>query len=801
VRVSGRDTDTVARAALDNMGGLDRFLERNVALGTVILASTDPAMSYLPAFDVWNAFLGNAAVSNKIAGYWALRGDMVVTAMVSSAATYFGLYNVEAVCAAGTPLTSVMGVDNAFNSTQDVHALMNLAQSNSVELELPFVSDCDAYCPTDGSGATNWRINVWCLAPVRDITNIAGAPTATITFYGRFKPGYILSIPNYQMKKGTDDRRISKGLGMASKISAGVAAVVPTIAPFAAAVSAGLAAASSVASALGFTKESDPVEPMPMTRRNFCSLTTTDGKDCSVPLSLINGASTSIDPRIGGGENDVDPMAYGALFSRPTVINFNTWTEAMTSLTVLATIPVTPMFGAATGGATQLPVAGYVGLPFSQWRGTMRYEIFIAASNFHRGKLQVVWTPTTGTMAHDPTNSTWNCIMDLDVEKSRIFRVGWGSNQLTKACVPRVGTGTLNAAENNGYLTLLIHTPLKSQAGNSTVYVFTAVSCEDDMRFGVPRVGSWSAAGTYFEAGVQVQGQIGDGEVMEDVCDLAGVSTQYPLVEAAWGECVGSVRPLMQKMSLVGNAGGLRITTTAGTGVDTGRFTTSIPFIPRIDSTAIVPTFVNLSTGVVTMNTPWFSWYAYYARLFVGVRGGMRIKVVMTRASNLSGSGTGDKICVFHFRGKGNEYDAASIATTGAWAPGISMLGHPFFSGVTGDGVEVQIPFSHDKKFINPAMVATRGTDLTGKWIGIVIDMSLGAGGWAPLYIFQGGSSDTTAIRFRKAFPLTITVASSGTLFSLVNPDQDGFATQQDEFTEFHDPDQAAGDAAATLLL
>lgn len=71
----------------------------------------------------------------------------------------------------------------------------------------------------------------------------------------------------------------------------------------------------------------------------------------------------------------------------------------------------------------------YCSLPFTHWKGTIKYRFQIVASNFHRGKLRVVYDPTFDALAtvnstdyrEDLTNTQYQRVIDLGSENGRDF--------------------------------------------------------------------------------------------------------------------------------------------------------------------------------------------------------------------------------------------------------------------------------------------------------------------------------------------------------------------------------------------
>jgi hypothetical protein len=152
------------------------------------------------------------------------------------------------------------------------------------------------------------------------------------------------------------------------------------------------------------------------------------------------------------------------------------------------------------------------------------------------------------------------------------------------------------------------------------------------MRFGVPvnkcALVSDNYAGTVTygpHVCWQFQGAVGDDEKGEESFALVGDGDNeeaYPVGPILFGEDFASVRPLMQRFSRIGMVNRSATTTTTFM---------SPHFYPRPSTYAGNVVDPN-SPGTAT--NPYWTWFAHYASLFVGVRGSARYKFICSEPNS-----------------------------------------------------------------------------------------------------------------------------------------------------------------------
>jgi hypothetical protein len=130
---------------------------------------------------------------------------------------------------------------------------------------------------------------------------------------------------------------------------------------------------------------------------------------------MTGKAELSIDPRIC--ELDAtDELSLDYIAQKESYLFQFTWDVTDIVDDVLMALDVDPMAERRTsvaGGYRIIPTAlSFASRPFSAWSGTLKYRFQVIASQYHRGRIAIIYDPT-GPLTGDPYNTTFNTIIDL----------------------------------------------------------------------------------------------------------------------------------------------------------------------------------------------------------------------------------------------------------------------------------------------------------------------------------------------------------------------------------------------------
>jgi len=295
------------------------------------------------------------------------------------------------------------------------------------------------------------------------------------------------------------------GTGPISKVANSVALAsdslsqAPVIGPYARASSLIASGVGRLASLFGYSRPTVINNITPYKPIYLGNLANTDAGDTSQKLTLDSKQEVSIDPRVVGLQPK-DEMTIRSIAGRESYFTTITWGGPTgTSGSIMYTTGkrlmnclVTPMLRrtrATTNSVDynkneyNLTGCCYAALPFGAWRGTMRYRFQIIASQFHRGRIRIVWDPrkimeqnlTTGSTTTKglwETSNIMSCIVDLADNRDFTVDVGWG--QTTTYMPSGVDPGNHLLTEDSIFITTPNgdNTSLKDEWGNGVIGIY-----------------------------------------------------------------------------------------------------------------------------------------------------------------------------------------------------------------------------------------------------------------------------------------------------------------------------------------
>lgn len=602
---------------------LGNFLERLTRIDTWTLATTDSDLSVLDSVDPWGALIVNTVIARKLYDYRYIRATLEVEFTVNVPAGCYGLYYIVAV-----PNGSSKFGATDYGFTIEVveccpHVMIDIAAATKGKLTLPWIGWNDygtlSTSTTPDSVLGMWDLKLVCYRAIAQ-GNGTTTPQGSIAVYVRCASDVDLVIPYQQ----AGEFKLSGVAGAVSQAASAVANV-PIIGAFAAPLAVGAAAVGTLLDLFGFTRKTEQRVPQPVVNRPFSNIANYDVNDTSEVAAMSVTNTLSMDPRIVEANPD-DTGDIDALSMRYVLVAASTWTPSDATGTMLVRIPVTPFYSyKSITNSGVLTMSGFIGLPFTKWRGDMEYKVVIPFCKFHRGTLQIAWTPGS-TITADPTNIQYNEIFDVVPSKYLEYIVGYANSRPLLTCTrPLSAEDTYSTTGANGSLHISVVNPLECSAESASTVIYVFARARPGMHFSVPRVvlgvpGESPEETLHdFVSTIQLQsGALGD-DVSQTVSRVLVPSIgAYPVKDVCVGEEFRSIRALVQKFTQAVGLG-----RAFGNQPETRLAITHLPVRPGSSQ--------YLSTQPSTVNAlTWFDWFGWYASLFVGVASSVRYKVVNT---------------------------------------------------------------------------------------------------------------------------------------------------------------------------
>lgn len=710
---SGGETSlTSHRIPLTTMGQLSDFLCRRTKVGNGTIVAANTFGVAVLTLDPWVAFISDTFIAAKVRDYRLIRGDMEVTLVLTSPPGAYG----KAVLYAYPifPLTTQDGTktfgDHIQCYPQYIHAEVDFAVSNDVKLTLPWNHPYSHGTIDSGSPTPcqiQWEVKLVILEQI-GVGIGSSAPVADFTVYANLCPGYELLIPYFQ-GGGKDSGSMSGVMHKVSKAAGLVADKVPFISSLATPISKIADVGASVLEIFGFTRTAAQQTPQVMTIRPFSNVANFDCDDTSELAALSVANTISIDPSITGlGSEDITANNY--LFDHWTLVGIAEWEAADAQGGNLATFPVTPfltMSGANEAQGMIFPVAGFVGYPFSMWRGDMEYRFLIPVSKFHRGKIQIAYQPGSVVSGTNPTNNRFNQIFDVETGDDFTFSVGYTQpTPMTQCRAHLFGSALVSTSGTNGLIEITVVNPLRSQSDTADTKIFVFARCKNAFfaypRHLVPMI-SDTGSQTFVDLfnSVALQGALGS-EVNETTQEMTLVpSVPMPdLKNFICGEEFGSVRAMMQKFSK------LQLTANHSVSLSTGgrSFLNHFPPIPKGNASA---EYWAATTGS-NLEDSSFTYFGYYSSMYHGLAGSTRYKVATVGTRPIS---------VVPVPPQGTDISDFGASYAGYISQSPLFLGY-FSNGTTNGtthmGVEVTVPY-YGRYLYEPRYRSTSAVAWTGE--------------------------------------------------------------------------------------
>jgi hypothetical protein len=463
------------------------FLKRPILCRTGVWSITDATNSILTTMVMPADCLSKPLYREKLRGFYGFRAKMVIRVQINAQRFQQGrllLHYLPSAVTANTQRTSTAQCCLALKTQQpcidldcvDSEVIMEVPYTsmalyfNLLSGENPYGSFyLSVYSPLiSPTGLTTVDYSIWC--HFEDVE--VAYPTAGLAAGPLMPQSGIRS-----RKKNPSDAEIdSVGLGpisgLANKVSvaSGILSEIPLLSSVSAPLSWVAGVVSRSAMALGFSK---PTALAPSHKQQlvmFSSLANVDGVDNSQKLSLTSTSGIEMLPGFAG--NDLDEMSFAYLMKIPSYVTSTAWTANNSTQTRLFHYRVSPGTPSGTALYQIFSFAGpssstylakarapyqYLANLFTYWRGSINFKFKFVKTEFHSGRLLVVFTPGKNIADADCTfDNSQYCFREIiDLRSSNEYSV------------------------NIPYVSTTPYMPMTHWSGCLSVYVLNELRCPD----------------------------------------------------------------------------------------------------------------------------------------------------------------------------------------------------------------------------------------------------------------------------------------------------------------------------------
>lgn len=330
-----------------------------------------------------------------------------------------------------------------------------------------------------------------------------GFPTYVEQASGKKKKGPTRKVNNTR----TNDEFVKDGLiskpASAIANAANALSMIPVIAPYAKATSMVASRIGQVAKIFGYSRPQVFEDTKPYVPRFMGNLSNTDAPEPLVKLSADSKNELTIDTRVMGLGGE-DELTISAIAQRPSFWQQFDWAESATTDTLLASMLVTPAL-VRTLSATPVteihPTAlSFAANPFDAWQGSIKFRFNVVCSEYHRGRLRIVYNPRFNDSGPVPYNQVYSTTIDISEDRDFEYEVKWADIRAWNVIygadaapsIPTYSTTTNVTGGNdfdNGSLSVYVVNELATPSNTSAVVkVQIWVSGGEDIAFAVPSV-------------------------------------------------------------------------------------------------------------------------------------------------------------------------------------------------------------------------------------------------------------------------------------------------------------------------
>lgn len=534
----------------DTTTDLPTFLCRPIRIATVNWQVGDFLRE---TYDPWSLLVQNPAIGRKLANYAYLRAKLRVRATINGNGFYYGkallAYNPLSFGQRDPERTpgNAPTVDN-LRYSQRPHIVLDPCESRGGDLEVPYVNYFTYSAIQDASLANEhirqlgrlnlssfnklahanasttpvtitlfaWFDDAQVVAPTQSLPSVSLASSLTAkqqVAAGTLKINEPVDKPRSLFSDAGEDDEYGEGVvsrpASAVARAAGALKSVPYIGRYATATERGANMVGNIAKLFGYNRPTNVTPINSFRPQYFGNLANTSITDASQKLTFDPKQELAIDPGAtgyGGG----DDMTISAISSTESYFTRANWDKSMISDTLIFQTAVSPSVISWVQGDLNEEVHTtpifHCSAPFQYWRGSITYRFSVACSNFHRGRLRVVYDPVDNLTPSSPPDfsTTYQRVVDISDTKDFEITIPWNQTAAFREIDHYIA-----------YNPLLKYTPTPDTTGNFTIgpilddpayqngylsiYVLNELTVPNDSDPNDPEINCFVRAGEDFE--------------------------------------------------------------------------------------------------------------------------------------------------------------------------------------------------------------------------------------------------------------------------------------------------------------
>jgi hypothetical protein len=235
-----------------------------------------------------------------------------------------------------------------------------------------------------------------------------------------------------------------KSNGLISKPASAIAkaadalTMIPYIAPYAKATSMIASKMGNIARIFGYSRPQIMTDIQPYVPRYCGNLANSDAPEAVQKLSLDSKNELTVDTRTMGLAG-ADELTIHSIASRMTFWRQFDWPEAAVTDSLLASMSVQPFCGdtVTAGAVTEIhsTALAFATGPFEAWQGTIKFHFKVICSEYHHGRLRLVYNPLTNNSGPVAFNQVYSTTVDISSEREFDYECKWTDIRAWNACI------------------------------------------------------------------------------------------------------------------------------------------------------------------------------------------------------------------------------------------------------------------------------------------------------------------------------------------------------------------------------
>lgn len=401
---------------------LSQFLSRPTRIHS--FSWTEGTTIPFTAIDPWTLYFNNTIIRKKLDNYAFLKCNLNIKIIINASPFYYGalLFSYQPLSAFNPAPIVLSGGNELIPLSQRPHIYAYPQNSQGGSMVLPFVYYKQWVPTTATSIAELGRLEYQSFTDLLNANSVVGA-SCDISIYAWASevelagPTVVLALQSKEVDdEYSHEGTISKPASAIARAT-GMLSNIPIIGPFMTATSMAADTVAGIANLFGYTNVPVIDDIHYFRPTSIAHLAATDiGKPID-KLTLDSKNELSIDPTVCGCTLN-DEMNIINFCKRESYYTQFDWTSIQTSGNLLwnARVNAIPNVRFATsGGELVYTTPMYmVAKNFHYWRGDIIYRFKILCSQYHKGRLEINWSPsgTSGSVV-DSSNQIYTKIVDI----------------------------------------------------------------------------------------------------------------------------------------------------------------------------------------------------------------------------------------------------------------------------------------------------------------------------------------------------------------------------------------------------